>query len=299
MGKETLDSWNKSLVICLMKNMDEYLSKFIDQAIVEDIGDGDHSSNCSIPENAIGKMKLLVKQDGIIAGVDIFKKVFSRIDSEMKIDILINDGMKVSVGDIVLTIEGRERSLLRGERLALNIMQRMSGIATKTDSLKQLIKGSNAKLLDTRKTTPNMRPLEKLAVKIGGGENHRMGLYDMIMLKDNHVDFAGGVEIAIRKAKEYLAQNNLNIGIEVETRNFAEIQEALNAGGVQRVMFDNFSVEDTYKAVVMVDGKVETESSGGITEDSIKAYAETGVNYISVGALTHSVKSLDLSLKAI
>lgn len=282
-----------------MKNMDQYLSSFIDQAIAEDVGDGDHSSNCSIPEDAIGKMKLLVKQDGIIAGVEVFKKVFSRIDADMKIEILINDGATVSVGDIVLKIEGRERSLLRGERLALNIMQRMSGIATKTHSLKELIKGSNAQLLDTRKTTPNMRALEKLAVKIGGGKNHRMGLYDMIMLKDNHVDFAGGIEIAISKAKKYIAEKSLSIGIEVETRNFKEIEEALKAGGVQRLMFDNFSVEDTYKAVEMVNGKVETESSGGITEETIKAYAETGVNYISVGALTHSVKSLDLSLKAI
>lgn len=282
-----------------MKNMDQYLSSFIDQAIAEDIGDGDHSSNCSIPEEAIGRMKLLVKQDGIIAGVEVFKKVFSRIDTEMNLEVLINDGAKVSVGDIVLKIEGRERSLLRGERLALNIMQRMSGIATKTNFLKELIKGSSAQLLDTRKTTPNMRPLEKLAVKIGGGENHRMGLYDMIMLKDNHVDFAGGIEIAISKAKKYITENNLNIGIEVETRNFKEIEEALKAGGVQRLMFDNFSVEDTYKAVEMVKGRVETESSGGITEETIKAYAETGVNYISVGALTHSVKSLDLSLKAI
>lgn len=279
--------------------MDQYLSHFIDQAIAEDIGDGDHSSNCSIPKNAIGKMKLLVKQDGIIAGVEIFEKVFSRVDPDMKINVMVLDGARVSVGDIILTIEGRERSLLRGERLALNIMQRMSGIASKTDSLMQLIKGTNAKLLDTRKTTPNMRPLEKLAVKIGGGENHRMGLYDMIMLKDNHVDFAGGVEIAIRKAQEYLDENNLNIGIEVETRNFKEIEEALKTGGVQRLMFDNFSVEDTYKAVALVDGKVETESSGGITEETIRAYAETGVDYISVGALTHSVKSLDLSLKAI
>ncbi len=279
--------------------MDQYLFNFIDQAIAEDIGDGDHSSNCSIPENAIGKMKLLVKEDGIIAGVDVFKKVFSRIDSDLSLDILIPDARKVAVGDIVLTIEGRERSLLRGERLALNLIQRMSGIATKTDSLKQLIKGTKAQLLDTRKTTPNLRPLEKLAVKIGGGENHRMGLYDMIMLKDNHVDFAGGVGIAITKAKEYLAKNNLNIPIEVETRNFSEIEEALKEGGVQRLMFDNFSVENTYKAVEMVNGVMETESSGGITERTIKAYANTGVDFISVGALTHSVKSLDLSLKAI
>lgn len=282
-----------------MKNMDQYLLNFIDQAIAEDIGDGDHSSNCSIPENAIGKMKLLVKEDGVIAGVDIFKKVFSRIDSEMTINTLIQDGSKVSLGDIVLTIEGRERSLLRGERLALNLMQRMSGIATKTDFLKQLIHGTKAQLLDTRKTSPNLRPLEKLAVKIGGGENHRMGLYDMIMLKDNHVDFAGGVGIAITKAKEYLKKNKLSIPIEVETRNFSEIEEALKSGGVQRLMFDNFSVENTYKAVEMVNGAMETESSGGITERTIKAYANTGVDYISVGALTHSVKSLDLSLKAI
>tara|TARA_R110002096_G_scaffold74101_1_gene175599 strand:+ start:148215 stop:149063 length:849 start_codon:yes stop_codon:yes gene_type:complete len=282
-----------------MKNMDEYLSNFIDQAIAEDIGDGDHSSNCSIPADALGKMKLLAKEEGIIAGLDVFKKVFSRIDPEVEIEIKFQDGERVSPGDIVLYIEGRERSLLRGERLALNIVQRMSGIASKTDALKQLIKGSRTQLLDTRKTTPNLRPLEKLAVKIGGGGNHRMGLYDMIMLKDNHVDFAGGVEIAIQKAKEYLKENNLNIGIEVETRNFREIEQALKSGGIQRLMFDNFSVEDTYKAVEMVNGQCETESSGGITEETIKAYSETGVDFISVGALTHSVKSLDLSLKAI
>lgn len=283
----------------MMKNMEDYLVDFIAQAIEEDIGDGDHSSNCSIPEEAKGKMKLIAKEDGIIAGMEIAKKVFQQVDGELSVELLKVDGEAVKKGDIVLNLEGRERSLLRGERLALNIMQRMSGIATKTASLVKLIEGTNTRLLDTRKTTPNMRPLEKLAVKIGGGENHRMGLYDMIMLKDNHIDFAGGVRAAIKKAKSYLRENNLNIPIEVETRNLEELQAALNEGGIQRVMFDNYSVEDTYKAVEIVNGTVETESSGGITETTIRAYAETGVDFISVGALTHSVKSLDLSLKAV
>lgn len=279
--------------------MDDYLLNFVQQAIAEDIGNGDHSSNCSIPEKAIGKVKLIAKENGIIAGVDVFKTVFHHVDSEVSVQTFIQDGASIVAGDIVLEMEGKERSLLRGERLALNILQRMSGIATKTNSINKLIHHTNARLLDTRKTTPNMRPLEKLAVKIGGGENHRMGLYDMIMLKDNHVDFAGGVGIAIKKAHEYLKTNNLNIPIEVETRNLNELREALTIGGIQRVMFDNYTVVETLKAVAIVAGKVETESSGGITEKNIQEYAETGVDFISVGALTHSVKSLDLSLKAI
>lgn len=276
----------------------DYLDRFIDDAIAEDIGPGDHSSNCSIPAKAEGKMYLLVKEEGIIAGIDVAKRVFEKVDPAIKMNVLMKEGDHVKPGDIVFTLQGPERALLRSERLALNLMQRMSGIATRTHHIVKLIEGTSTKLLDTRKTTPNMRALEKYAVTVGGGYNHRMGLYDMIMLKDNHIDFAGGIEKAIDKAHAYIKENGLDIGIEVETRNLEELQQVINKGGIQRVMFDNYSVEDTYKAVKMVDGKFETESSGGITEATIRSYAETGVDYISVGALTHSVKSLDLSLKA-
>lgn len=276
----------------------DYLDWFIDDAIAEDIGPGDHSSNCSIPAEAEGKMKLLVKEEGIIAGIDVAKRVFEKVDPAIKMNVLMKEGDPVKPGDIVFTLQGPERALLRSERLALNLMQRMSGIATRTHHIVKLIEGTSTKLLDTRKTTPNMRALEKYAVTVGGGYNHRMGLYDMIMLKDNHIDFAGGIEKAIDKAHAYIKENGLDIGIEVETRNLEELQQVINKGGIQRVMFDNYSVEDTFKAVKMVDGKFETESSGGITEATIRSYAETGVDYISVGALTHSVKSLDLSLKA-
>ncbi|WP_417611659.1 carboxylating nicotinate-nucleotide diphosphorylase [Owenweeksia hongkongensis] len=276
----------------------DYLDRFIDHAIAEDIGPGDHSSNCSIPANAEGKMYLLVKEEGIIAGIDVAKRVFEKVDPAIKMEILMKDGDAVKPGDIAFRLQGPERALLRSERLALNIMQRMSGIATRTHHIVKLIQGTSTKLLDTRKTTPNMRALEKYAVTVGGGYNHRMGLYDMIMLKDNHVDFAGGITNAIDKAHEYIKENGLDIGIEVETRNLEELQQVIDKGGVQRVMFDNYSIEDTIKALKMVDGKFETESSGGITETTIRSYAETGVDFISVGALTHSVKSLDLSLKA-
>lgn len=276
----------------------DYLDRFIDDAIAEDIGPGDHSSNCSIPAKAEGKMYLLVKEEGIIAGIDVAKRVFEKVEPAIKMEILMKDGQAVKPGDIAFRLQGPERGLLRAERLALNIMQRMSGIATRTHHIVKLIEGTSTKLLDTRKTTPNMRALEKYAVTVGGGYNHRMGLYDMIMLKDNHIDFAGGIEKAIDKAQEYIAHNGLEIGIEVETRNLDELQQVLNKGGIQRVMFDNYSVEDTLKAVKMVNGQFETESSGGITENTIRSYAETGVDFISVGALTHSVKSLDLSLKA-
>lgn len=276
----------------------DYLDRFIDDAIAEDIGPGDHSSNCSIPAEAEGKMKLLVKEEGIIAGIDVAKRVFEKVDPAIKMNVLMKEGDHVKPGDIVFTLQGPERALLGSERLALNLMQRMSGIATRTHHIVKLIEGTSTKLLDTRKTTPNMRALEKYAVTVGGGYNHRMGLYDMIMLKDNHIDFAGGIEKAIDKAHAYIKENGLDIGIEVETRNLEELQQVINKGGIQRVMFDNYSVEDTYKAVKMVDGKFETESSGGISEATIRSYAETGVDYISVGALTHSVKSLDLSLKA-
>ena len=276
----------------------EYLKQFITMALAEDVGPGDHSSNCSIPATAQGKMKLIAKEPGIIAGIDMAREVYKEIDTSIEVNLNIKEGDNVNTQDIILTVSGPERALLQGERIILNLMQRMSGIATKTHELNQLIKGTSAKLLDTRKTTPNMRVFEKYAVTVGGGMNHRMGLYDMIMLKDNHVDFAGGVNNAITKAQEYLKENNLDIPIEIETRNLEELQQVIEIGGVQRVMFDNYSVEKTYKAVDMVGNKFETESSGGITEESIRAYAETGVNFISVGALTHSVKSLDLSLKA-
>lgn len=276
----------------------DYLDRFIDDAIAEDIGPGDHSSNCSIPAKAEGKMYLLVKEEGILAGIDVAKRVFEKVDPAIKMEILMKDGDAAKPGDIAFKLKGPERGLLRSERLALNIMQRMSGIATHTHHLVKLIEGTPTKLLDTRKTTPNMRALEKYAVTVGGGYNHRMGLYDMIMLKDNHVDFAGGILNAIDKAHEYIKENGLDIGIEVETRNLEELQQVIDKGGVQRVMFDNYSIEDTIKALKMVDGKFETESSGGITETTIRSYAETGVDFISVGALTHSVKSLDLSLKA-
>jgi nicotinate-nucleotide pyrophosphorylase (carboxylating) len=276
----------------------KYLNDFIHRAIAEDIGNGDHSSNSCIPEEAEGKVQLLVKEAGILAGMDVAKAVFTQLDPAVQFTPLLQDGQVIKPGDIAFTLVGKERILLRGERLALNLMQRMSGIATKTNQLATLIEGTSARLLDTRKTTPNMRPLEKLAVKIGGGFNHRMGLYDMVMLKDNHIDFAGGIKQAIAKTQAYLQANKLQIPIEVETRNFKELEEALESGGIQRVMFDNFTVADTYKAVEMVNKALETESSGGITEQTIRSYAETGVDFISVGALTHSVKSLDLSLKA-
>lgn len=276
-----------------------YLEDFIKRAIAEDIGTGDHSSNCSIPADAVGQVQLIIKETGILCGVDVAFSVFKIIDPQIGFERILEDGARVKPGEIAFRLEGPERSLLRAERLALNLMQRMSGIATKTNQIVKMIEGTNARLLDTRKTTPNMRPLEKYAVKTGGGENHRMGLYDMIMLKDNHVDFAGGVLKAIDKAHAYLEENKLQIPIEIETRNLKELQEVIDRGGVQRVMFDNYSIGDTVKAVEMVSSIFETESSGGITEESVRSYAETGVDFISIGALTHSVKSLDLSLKAI
>lgn len=277
----------------------KYTDDFILRALAEDVGEGDHSSNCSIPIHHVGKMVLLAKENGILAGLNHSLRVFELIDTEIKVKVIKAEGSLVSQGDEVCILEGKTVNLLQGERLFLNLLQRMSGIATKTYNIVKMIEGTNARLLDTRKTTPNMRLFEKYAVRLGGGFNHRLGLYDMIMLKDNHVDFAGGIRPAINKAKEYLLKNNLSIPIEIETRNLGEIQEAMDAGGIQRIMFDNFTVKDTSRAVKIVSGRFETESSGGITEANIKAYAETGVDFISVGALTHSVKSLDLSLKAI
>ena len=275
------------------------VDELIDIAIREDVGDGDHSSLSCIPFDKVGKVKLLVKQAGVLAGVAIAKKVFLRIDPAIEMEILLNDGAIINPNDIAFYATGRVQSLLKSERLVLNIMQRMSGVATQTAEYVQLVEGTGAKILDTRKTTPGMRVLDKQAVKIGGGENHRMGLYDMVMLKDNHIDFAGGIEAAVARVKEYLAREKRDLKIEVEVRSLDDIKTLLKLNGVHRVMFDNFSVEKTAQAVLMVGGIMETESSGGITRETIRSYAETGVNYISVGALTHQIKSLDLSLKAV
>jgi nicotinate-nucleotide pyrophosphorylase (carboxylating) len=274
-------------------------SNWIQKAINEDIGAGDFSALACIPLSFKGKAKLLVKQKGIIAGVEIAKKIFEEFEPSFIVEIIIPDGTEVKVGDIVLTVEGPSQKILSIERLVLNVMQRMSGIATYTHFLQSKIAHTPCKLLDTRKTTPLFRFFEKEAVKIGGAMNHRMGLYDMIMLKDNHIDFAGGIDLAVKKTKKYLADNQLNLKIEVEVRNLNELQQVLNCTGVFRVMLDNFTPNLLQEAVKMVNGKIETEASGGITEETIIEYAETGVNYISVGALTHQIKSLDLSLKAV
>ena len=274
------------------------IDEIIENALLEDIGDGDHTSLSCIPNGSSGKAKLLVKEEGIIAGIEIARKVFEKVDKSIKFNQLLNDGNKVKPGDIVFTVEGNPVSLLSSERLALNFLQRMSGIATKTHQMVKLLDGLNTKLLDTRKTTPNLRLLEKMAVKIGGGENHRFGLYDMIMIKDNHVDFSGGIKNAITKVTKYLKSKNKNLKIEIEVRNFDELNEVLAIGGIHRIMLDNFTPENLKKAVGIINGHYETEASGGITESSLRQYAETGVDYISVGSLTHHIKSLDLSLKA-
>ena len=277
----------------------KYINQLIDLAIAEDIGDGDHTSLSCIPENEQGKVKLLVKEEGILAGVDITKEIIKKVDPDLKMEVFINDGTKIKPGDVAFLISGKVISILQAERLLLNFMQRMSGIATQTAVYANLIKDLPTKVLDTRKTTPGLRHIEKLAVAIGGGTNHRMGLYDMIMLKDNHIDFAGGIKPAINKVNEYLKAKNKNIRIEVEVRNFEELQLVLDTGNVHRIMLDNFTVEDTKKAVEIIAGKYETESSGGITLETLRSYAECGVDFISVGALTHQIKSLDLSLKAV
>jgi len=278
---------------------DTVLNSIIDNAIREDVGDGDHSSLACIPDTAMGKAQLLVKEEGIIAGVEIAKKVFYRINPDFKLDIRIEDGAQVIPGDIVFYVEGKVLDLLKAERLVLNIMQRMSGIATSTNVYAKKIEDLQTKILDTRKTTPGLREIEKLAVKIGGGVNHRIGLYDMVMLKDNHIDFAGGIEKAIHSTQEYLKRNNKDLKIEVEVRGFEELNEVLRVGGIHRIMLDNFTPEETIKAVKLINGRFETESSGGITLDTLRDYAECGVDFISVGALTHHIRSLDLSLKAI
>ena len=282
-----------------MKTKDELIDELIDLAIAEDIGEGDHTTLCCIPADEMGKQHLLVKEEGILAGVEIAKKVFHKFDPELKMTVFINDGAHVKPGDVAFVVEGRVRSLLQTERLMLNIMQRMSGIATMTAKYMDRLKGLKTKVLDTRKTTPGMRMLEKEAVKIGGGMNHRIGLFDMILLKDNHVDFAGGIANAINKANEYIKANHKDgMKIEIEVRNFEELNEALATGHVDRIMLDNFTPEDTKKAVDIVAGRCELESSGGITFDTLRDYGECGVDYISVGALTHSVKGLDMSFKA-
>ena len=282
-----------------MLSVDELENKLIELAFAEDIGDGDHTTLCCRPEDAMGKSQLLIKEDGILAGVEVAKKVFAEFDNELQVEVLIADGTPVKVGDIAMVVTGRIRSLLQTERLMLNIMQRMSGIATMTHKYVELLKGTHTRVLDTRKTTPGLRMLEKQAVKIGGGTNHRIGLFDMILLKDNHIDFAGGIENAIDRCHKYLKDKALDLNIEIEVRDFNELQQVLDKGGVHRIMLDNFSVEDTKKAVDMIGGKYETESSGGITFDTIRKYAEQGVDFVSVGALTHSVKGLDMSFKAV
>ena len=281
-----------------MYTVEELEDKLIDLAFAEDIGDGDHTTLCCIPEDAMGKSHLLIKEDGILAGVEVAKKVFDRFDNTMKVEVLIGDGAEVKKGDIAMVVTGKVRSLLQTERLMLNIMQRMSGIATMTHKYVEKLKGTKTHVLDTRKTTPGMRMLEKQAVKIGGGMNHRIGLFDMILLKDNHVDFAGGITNAIDRCHAYLKEKNLDLKIELEVRNFDELNQVLTHGGVNRIMLDNFSMADTKKAVELIGGRYETESSGGITFDTIRDYAECGVDFISVGALTHSVKGLDMSFKA-
>lgn len=282
-----------------MSKEKELIDQLIDLAFAEDIGDGDHTTLSCIPETAIGKSKLLIKEPGVLAGVEVAKEIFNRFDPTMKVEVFINDGAEVKPGDVAMVVEGKIQSLLQTERLMLNVMQRMSGIATMTRRYAKQLEGTRTRVLDTRKTTPGLRMLEKMAVKIGGGVNHRIGLFDMILLKDNHVDFAGGIDKAITRAKEYCQAKGKDLKIEIEVRNFDELQQVLDLGGVDRIMFDNFTPEMTKKAVAMVDGNYETESSGGITFDALRAYAECGVDYISVGALTHSVKGLDMSFKAV
>ena len=279
----------------MFDNLDELIKLWF----AEDIGDGDHTTLSSIPADAMGKQQLIIKEEGIVAGIEVAKRVFAAFDPELKMTQYLKDGDRVKPGDVAFVVEGRTQSLLQTERLMLNIMQRMSGVATRTAEYVKLVEGTKCRVLDTRKTTPGLRMLEKEAVRIGGGCNHRIGLFDMILLKDNHVDFAGGIANAIRRAQEYLKEKGKNLKIEIEVRSFAELQEALETGGIDRIMLDNFSPADTRKAVEIIGGRVEVESSGGITYETLRKYAECGVDVISVGALTHSVKSLDMSFKAV
>lgn len=282
-----------------MKTTDELIESLIALSFAEDIGDGDHTTLCCIPPTAEGQSRLIIKEAGVLAGVEMAKRIFHHFDPELKIEVFIPDGSQVEKGDIAFTVEGKVQSLLQSERLVLNVMQRMSGIATTTHLYAKQLEGTRAKVLDTRKTTPGMRIMEKVAVRLGGGENHRIGLFDMILLKDNHIDFAGGIEQAITKARNYLKEKGKDLKIEIEVRDFNELEEVLRVGDVDRIMLDNFSTADTQEAVRRIDGRFETESSGGITFDTLRDYAVCGVDYISVGALTHSTKSLDMSLKAV
>lgn len=277
----------------------ELLKTQIRQWFAEDIGDGDHTSLSCIPANAEGTSQLIIKEEGILAGVEVARTVFETFDPALKMEVFINDGAHVKPGDIAFRVSGKILSLLQTERLMLNIMQRMSGVATTTHRYVERLEGTGTRVLDTRKTTPGLRLLEKEAVRIGGGTNHRIGLYDMILLKDNHVDFAGGIEQAITRAQNYCREKGKKLKIEIEVRSFNEINQVLKVGGVDRIMLDNFSVEDTRKAVVLINHRYETESSGGITIDTLRDYALCGVDFISVGALTHSIKSLDMSFKAV
>ena len=282
-----------------IEQFEKELDLIVKNGYREDVGDGDHTSLSSIPSNAQGKANLLVKDKGIIAGVAFAKKAFTYFDEDLQVESFIDDGSEVSYGDVVFQVSGNSQSILQAERFVLNVMQRMSAIATKTNFFVNLLKGTKTQILDTRKTTPGIRALEKWAVKIGGGVNHRFALYDMVMIKDNHIDFAGGISQAITKTKQYLSENKLNLKIIVEARSLKEIEEILQNEGVYRILIDNFSFEDTRKAVALINGKCFTESSGGINEDTIRKYAECGVDYISSGALTHSVYNMDLSLKAV
>jgi len=281
-----------------MKTTEELIDDLLDLAFAEDLGDGDHTTLSTIPADAMGRSRLIIKEDGILAGVDIARKVLHRVDPSIKMDVMISDGAEVKKGDVAFTAEGPVRALLIAERTMLNIMQRMSGVATMTRRYQDELKGLKTRVLDTRKTTPGMRILEKEAVKIGGGTNHRIGLFDMILIKDNHIDFAGGIEKAIQRADDYCRENGKDLKIEVEVRSLDDIRRVLAHGGVDRIMFDNFTPELTKEAVAIVDGRVETESSGGITLENLRQYGEAGVDFISVGALTHSVKGLDMSFKA-
>ncbi|OQX80181.1 MAG: nicotinate-nucleotide diphosphorylase (carboxylating) [Bacteroidetes bacterium 4484_276] len=275
------------------------IEEIVSLALSEDLGSGDHTSLATIPASATNRAGLLVKEDGVIAGINVAKEVFHQVDPDLKFVGLLNDGQAVRRGDIAFTLAGKSISILSGERLALNFMQRMSGIATSTRRMVDLLKGLDVKLLDTRKTTPNLRVLEKNAVKAGGGANHRFGLFDMILIKDNHVDFAGGISEALGATKKYLAEKGLDLKIEIEVRDFNELNEVLEIGGVDRIMLDNFTVDGLRTAINIIDGRFKTEASGGITMETIRQYAETGVDYISVGALTHHIKGLDMSLKAV
>lgn len=281
------------------KAYEPYVDRLIELAIAEDIGDGDHTSLSSIPADRRGRMKLLIKQAGVLAGVEVAERVFRRLDPTVAFERILNDGDRVEPGQIAFYVEGNLISLLQAERVILNLMQRMSGVATQTAVYADRLKGLKTKVLDTRKTTPGMRMLEKMAVRIGGGENHRIGLFDMILLKDNHIDFAGGIQNALRGAREYLAEKQKDLKIEIEVRSLDDIDRVFAAGGADRIMFDNFTIEQTREGVARVAGRAETESSGGITLENLRDYAECGVDYVSVGALTHQIKSLDMSLKAV